>query len=132
MSARARAAVKRRLAWDATSAGMGCLPSAPVAETGRWTSDVVRVNDHVQGSRRRPPTSRPPVVSSRPSTADAATARPVPAPIRAGVVIALLSLLLVGVGLLESGINALGSVVQEALFSSVSNPMTSAERRAAE
>ncbi|HSP03151.1 MAG TPA: Na/Pi symporter [Acidimicrobiales bacterium] len=63
------------------------------------------------------------MVSSRPSTTDAATERPVPAPIRAGVVIALLFLFLVGVGLLESGINALGSDVQEELFSSVSNPM---------
>lgn len=63
------------------------------------------------------------MVSSRPSTTDAATERPVPAPIRAGIVIALLFLFLVGVGLLESGINALGSDVQEELFSSVSNPM---------
>jgi sodium-dependent phosphate cotransporter len=67
--------------------------------------------------------SRPPVVSSRTSTTDAATERPVPAPIRAAVVAALLSLFLVGIGLLESGINALGSDVQEELFSSVSNPM---------
>ena len=63
------------------------------------------------------------MVSTRPSTTDAATERPVPAPIRAAVVIALLFLFLVGVGLLESGINALGSDVQEELFSSVSNPM---------
>jgi len=63
------------------------------------------------------------VVSTRPSTTDAATERRVPAPIRAAVVIALLFLFLVGVGLLESGINALGSDVQEELFSSVSNPM---------
>jgi solute carrier family 34 (sodium-dependent phosphate cotransporter) len=63
------------------------------------------------------------VVSSRPSTTDAAIERPVPAPIRAAVVIALLFLFLVGVGLLESGINALGSDVQEELFSSVSNPL---------
>ena len=63
------------------------------------------------------------MVSTRPSTTDAATDRPVPAPIRAAVVIALLFLFLVGVGLLESGINALGSDVQEELFSSVSNPM---------
>jgi sodium-dependent phosphate cotransporter len=63
------------------------------------------------------------VVSSRPSTTDAQTERPVPAPIRAAVVISLLFLFLVGVGLLESGINALGSDVQEELFSSVSNPM---------
>ncbi|MCO8127874.1 Na/Pi symporter [Acidimicrobiia bacterium EGI L10123] len=63
------------------------------------------------------------MVSTRPSTTDAATERPVPAPIRAAVVVALLFLFLVGVGLLESGINALGSDVQEELFSSVSNPM---------
>lgn len=63
------------------------------------------------------------MVSTRPSTTDAATERPVPAPIRAAVVIALLFLFLVGVGLLEFGINALGSDVQEELFSSVSNPM---------
>lgn len=63
------------------------------------------------------------MVSSRPSTTDAQTERPVPAPIRAAVVISLLFLFLVGVGLLESGINALGSDVQEELFSSVSNPM---------
>jgi len=63
------------------------------------------------------------VVSSRPSTTDAATERSVPAPIRAAVVVALLFLFLVGIGLLESGINALGSDVQEKLFSSVSNPM---------
>ncbi len=63
------------------------------------------------------------MVSTRPSTTDAATERRVPAPIRAAVVIALLFLFLVGVGLLESGINALGSDVQEELFSSVSNPM---------
>ena len=63
------------------------------------------------------------MVSSRPSTTDAQSERPVPAPIRAAVVISLLFLFLVGVGLLESGINALGSDVQEELFSSVSNPM---------
>ena len=63
------------------------------------------------------------MVSSRPSTADAQIERPVPVPIRAGVVIFLLFLFLVGIGLLESGINALGSDVQEELFSSVSNPM---------
>ncbi len=63
------------------------------------------------------------MVSSRPSTTDAATERSVPAPIRAAVVVALLFLFLVGIGLLESGINALGSDVQEKLFSSVSNPM---------
>jgi sodium-dependent phosphate cotransporter len=63
------------------------------------------------------------VVSSRPTSTDAAAVRTVPAPIRAAVVVSLLFLFLVGVGLLESGINALGSDVQEALFSSVSNPL---------
>lgn len=63
------------------------------------------------------------MVTSRPSSTDVAPERSVPAPIRAAVVIALLFLFLVGIGLLESGINALGSDVQEELFSSVSNPM---------
>ena len=63
------------------------------------------------------------MVSSRPSSTDAAPERVVPAPIRALVVLSLLFLFLVGIGLLESGINALGSDVQEELFSSVSNPL---------
>jgi solute carrier family 34 (sodium-dependent phosphate cotransporter) len=62
------------------------------------------------------------VVTARPSSTEAATERSVPAPIRAAVVISLLFLFLVGIGLLESGINALGSDIQEELFSSVSNP----------
>jgi solute carrier family 34 (sodium-dependent phosphate cotransporter) len=61
-----------------------------------------------------------PVVSSAPSTADT---RDVPAPLRGLLVLALLFLFLVGVGLLEDGINSMGSDVQEELFSSVSNPL---------
>ena len=63
------------------------------------------------------------MASSRPPSTDAAADRAVPAFARAIVVIALLFLFLVGVGLLESGINSLGSDVQEELFASVSNPM---------
>ncbi len=49
--------------------------------------------------------------------------RTIPAPLRATLVVALLYLFLVGVALLESGISALGSDVQDELFSSVANPI---------
>lgn len=43
--------------------------------------------------------------------------------VRAVVVVSLLYLFLIGIGLLEAGINGLGSDLQETLFSSVSNPV---------
>lgn len=46
-----------------------------------------------------------------------------PVPARAALVAALLYLFLVGIALLEEGIGALGSGVQESLFSSVTNPI---------
>ena len=46
-----------------------------------------------------------------------------PGPARAVLVLALLYLFLVGIGLLETGINGLGSDIQDNLFSSVSNPV---------
>ena len=49
--------------------------------------------------------------------------RTLPGPLRALLVLALLYLFLVGIGLLETGINGLGSDLQEQLFSSVSNPI---------
>jgi solute carrier family 34 (sodium-dependent phosphate cotransporter) len=62
------------------------------------------------------------VVSSRPATSTDSAERQVPTLIRFGVVVVLLFLFLVGVGLLEDGINNMGADVQEELFSSVSNP----------
>lgn len=56
-------------------------------------------------------------------TSRADTDRTMPAPARAALVLALLYLFLVGIGLLETGINGLGSDLQESLFSSVSNPL---------
>jgi solute carrier family 34 (sodium-dependent phosphate cotransporter) len=53
----------------------------------------------------------------------AATARELPPPLRGLIVAAFLYIFLVGVSLLENGIGALGSDVQEDLFASVSNPM---------
>ncbi|MCP3854146.1 MAG: sodium dependent phosphate transporter [Actinomycetia bacterium] len=46
-----------------------------------------------------------------------------PASIRAGLVIGLLYVFLVGVGLLESGIQSMGADVQTDLFDSVTNPL---------
>jgi len=58
---------------------------------------------------------------SRPATSTDSE-RQVPAAIRFGVVVGLLFVFLVGVGLLEDGINNMGSDVQQELFSSVANP----------
>ena len=49
--------------------------------------------------------------------------RQLPGPARAVLVLVLLYLFLVGIGLLETGINGLGSDIQDRLFSSVSNPV---------
>lgn len=51
------------------------------------------------------------------------TTRPMPTAVRAGLVVALIYVFLVGVASLESGIKLLGADVQEQLFSSVSNPL---------
>lgn len=51
------------------------------------------------------------------------TTSKLPAPLRAGIVIGLLYLFLVGVKLLEGGINGLGADYTDALFDSVSNPL---------
>ena len=48
---------------------------------------------------------------------------PVPAVARGIVVVGLLYLFLIGISLLEGGINSLGSDIQEELFSSVTNPV---------
>lgn len=63
------------------------------------------------------------MATSSSSSPDVTPERAVPAPLRAVVVVTLLFLFLVGIGLLESGINGLGSDIQEDLFSSVSNPL---------
>lgn len=63
------------------------------------------------------------MVSSRTSSTQDVSRRGVPTAARALVVLGLLFLFLVGVGLLEEGINSLGSDIQEELFSSVSNPL---------
>jgi solute carrier family 34 (sodium-dependent phosphate cotransporter) len=68
-----------------------------------------------------PPPLDPVTTSTDPARSD--HARPVPAPVRAAVVLALLYLFLIGIGLLEDGINGLGSDLQDTLFSSVSNPL---------
>ncbi|MEE8331152.1 MAG: Na/Pi symporter [Acidimicrobiia bacterium] len=47
----------------------------------------------------------------------------IPTPVRAVLIVALLYLFLVGVKLLEGGINGLGSDIQETLFQGVSNPI---------
>lgn len=52
-----------------------------------------------------------------------APSRSVPTPLRALLVVGLLYLFLIGISLLESGITALGSDVQEELFASVANPL---------
>jgi len=51
------------------------------------------------------------------------TTRPMPTAVRAGLVVALIYVFLVGVASLEAGIKLLGADVQEQLFSSVSNPL---------
>ncbi len=57
-------------------------------------------------------------------TTDVTASEPgIPAPARAALVVALLYVFLVGVGLLEDSIVALGPDVQETLFASVTNPL---------
>ena len=60
-------------------------------------------------------------MSAPASTTD--PARPMPAPARAALVVALLYVFLVGISLLEEGIGSLGSGIQEDLFASVTNPI---------
>lgn len=60
---------------------------------------------------------------SAPARTEDASARPIPAPLRALIVLALLYLFLLGISVLEGGIAGLGEDVQETLFESVSNPM---------
>jgi solute carrier family 34 (sodium-dependent phosphate cotransporter) len=62
-------------------------------------------------------------VSAHVSEHVASGPRPMPGPVRTALVLSLLYLFLVGIGLLETGINGLGSDVQETLFESVSNPI---------
>jgi solute carrier family 34 (sodium-dependent phosphate cotransporter) len=71
----------------------------------------------------RPPTdAEAPVASTRTTDVPTSERREVPTAVRALLVVGLLFLFLVGVGLLEDGIGAMGSDVQEKLFESVSNP----------
>lgn len=51
------------------------------------------------------------------------TNRPIPTPARAALVVGFVYTFLVGVSSLENGVNAMGADVQDALFSSVSNPL---------
>ena len=63
------------------------------------------------------------LVNSDASSSRADTDRQLPGPARAALVVSLLYLFLVGIGLLETGINGLGSDIQDSLFSRVSNPI---------
>lgn len=60
---------------------------------------------------------------SAPARTEDASARPIPAPLRASIVLALLYLFLVGISVLEGGIASLGEDVQKGLYDSVSNPL---------
>jgi solute carrier family 34 (sodium-dependent phosphate cotransporter) len=63
-------------------------------------------------------------VASTPTTQlPASERRSIPAPARGLLVLSLLFVFLVGVSLLEDGIGAMGSDVQQQLFESVSNPL---------
>ncbi len=56
-------------------------------------------------------------------TTDGPGAAPLPTPVRAAAVLAFIYIFLVGVSSLESGIKIMGQDTQEALFSTVSNPI---------
>lgn len=82
----------------------------------RWRRALCCAPDVQDEMLADPPTSGPALSAER--------ARPLPAPARGLLVVALLYLFLVGVGLLSDGIATLGSDVQDALFARVSNPIS--------
>ena len=65
-----------------------------------------------------------PIAASRTSPGRGSDARTIPPPVRAVLVVFFLYLFLVGVGLLESGIAALGKGFQAGLLESVSHPIS--------